>query len=212
MHTIVQPPTEHHSFYEIGSSVKVIIPSRKNYFSLFFLGFWLVGWAFGEIMVGGIFLAGVVGFFFKSPELLRIGGAGLSGGGLFMLAWLSIWTVGGGFALYTFFWQLAGKEIIEISYDSIKIQRAIFGFGRTKEYLAAYIKDFRVSPMPADNTMFGWSRASSFRGISGGPLTFDYGSQKFRFGAGADEAEAKQILEKVVARFPQYRVRKIETG
>ena len=209
---IVQPPKERHSIQDIGSSLRVTIPSRKNYFILFFLGFWLIGWAFGEIMVGGVLIAGIVGLLFNSPEIGKFGLAGLSGGGLFMLAWLGIWTIGGGFAVYAFLWQLAGKENIEVSYDSIKIQRAIFGFGRSKEYLASHIRDLLVSPLAMDHSMFGWSRASNFWGISGGTLAFDYGSQTFRFGSGTDEAEAKQILEKVVAHFPQYRVRKTEAG
>jgi hypothetical protein len=36
---VVQPPKERHSIQDIGSSLKVTIPSRKNYFILFFLGF-----------------------------------------------------------------------------------------------------------------------------------------------------------------------------
>jgi len=203
---VVQPPKERHEIQDDGSTLKVLIPSRKNYFMLFFLGFWLIGWAVGEVAVGGILIAGIIGFLFKSSEITTTGAASASGGGLFMLAWLGAWTVGGGFALYAFFWQLAGKEIIEVSYDSIKIQRAIFRFGKIKEYLATHIKDLRVAPQTMDNNMFGWSRASSVWGISGGFLTFDYGAQTFRFGGGADEAEAKQILEKIVSRFPQYRI------
>ena len=38
----------------------------------------------------------------------------------------------------------------------------------------------------------------------------DDGAQTFRFGAGVDEAEAKHILEKITARFPQYRIREGE--
>ncbi len=213
---IVALPKQRHSMQDEGSSLKVVIPSRKNYFAMFFLGFWLLGWAFGEIMVGGIFLAGIVQLLFKTPEILpevgKGGIAGLFGGGLFMLVWLAIWTAGGGYALYTFLWQLTGKENIEVSFDLIKIQRAIFGFGRTKEYAATHIKDLRVTPWAADHNIFGWSRASSVWGTSGGLLAFDYGAKTFRFAAGIDEAEAKQILEKVVARFPQYRVRNNEMG
>jgi hypothetical protein len=209
---VVQPPKERHEIQDDGSSLKILIPSRKNYFAMFFLGFWLIGWAFGEVMVGGMLIAGIVGLLFNSPEISKVGAAGLSGGGLFMFAWLAIWTAGGGFALYTFFWQLAGKEIIEVGNNSIKIQRAIFGMGRVKEYLSTHIKDLRVSPLSMDNNIFGMSRATQFWGTTGGLLAFDYGAQTFRFGGGADEAESKQVLEKIVSRFPQYRVRKSETG
>jgi hypothetical protein len=211
---IVALPEQRHSIQDEGFSFKVIIPSRKNYFAMIFLGIWLTGWAFGEIMVGGIFLAGIVQLFFKTPAILpavgQSGVAGLFGGGLFMLVWLAGWTVGGGYALYTFLWQLTGKENIEVSYDLIKIQRALFGLGRTREYAATHIKNLRVTPWGADQNIFGRSRASSVWGISGGLLAFDYGAKTFRFGAGVDEAEAKQILEEIVARFPQYRVPSME--
>lgn len=209
---VVQPPKERHKIQDNGSSLKISLPSRKNYFALFFLGFWLIGWAFGEIMVGGMLIAAIVGFLFNSPEISQMGGGGLSGVSLFMFAWLAIWTVGGGFALYTFFWQLAGKEIIEVKNDSIRIQRAIFGMGRAKEYLSTHVKDLRISPLSMDNNIFNMSRATQFWGTTGGFLAFDYGAQTFRFGSGADEAESKQILEKIVSRFPQYRVRRSETG
>lgn len=184
---IVPPPKERYKIQDDGSTLKICIPSRKNYFTLFFLGFWLIGWAFGEIMVG--------------REL--IAGAGSSGNGLFILAWLGLWTIGGGFALYEFFWQLAGKEMIEISADAIKIQRAILGLGRIREYMSTYIKDLRIAPLALGRW---FDRAWAFWwGILPGVLAFDYGSQTIRFGGGVDEAGAKQILERIVARFPRYR-------
>jgi hypothetical protein len=204
---IVQPPKERHSIQDEGTSLRVTVPSRRNYFTMFFLGFWLAGWAFGEIMVGGILIAGITKLLFNTPELDKFGVAGFPWVGLFLLVWLGGWTLGGGFALYNFLWQLAGKENIEISNDSIRIQRAIFGLGRTKEYLTNYIKNLRVSPGVMDNNMFGWPRTSSFWANSGGYLAFDYGSQTFRFGGGIDEAEARQILEKIIGRFPQFRPR-----
>jgi hypothetical protein len=53
---------------------------------------------------------------------------------------------------------------------------------------------------------------SEFGGTLHSRIAFDYGSQTVRFGAGAGEAEAKQILEKIVARFPQYRADNREIG
>lgn len=209
---VIKPPKERCKIEESVASLKISIPARKNYFMLFFLGFWLIGWAFGEVIVSGMLLAGIFGLFARSSLFDGAGAAGFSGGGLFLLAWLGGWTLGGGFALYAFFWQLAGKEMIEVSYDSIKIRRAIFGYGKTKEYMAAHIKDLRISPAALGSNMLGWSLASSFWGISGGLFAFDYGAKTFRFGIGVDEAEAKQILEKILARFPQYRVRKSDIG
>jgi hypothetical protein len=214
---IVELPKQRHHMQEEGASLKITIPSRKNYFIIFFLGFWLTFWAFGEIMALGIVFGGILQLLFNTsgvlPEIGAGGLAGLLGGGVFMLVWLSGWTVGGGFVFYTFLWQLTGKENIEISHDIIKIQNAIFRFGRTKEYAAKHIKDLRVSPAVVDNFHpFGWSRASFVWGRPNGLLAFDYGAKTFRFGGGIDEAEAKQILEKIAGRFPQFRTRNREAG
>ena len=204
---IIQPPKERHTLQDDGTSLHITIPSIKNFFTIIFLGFWLVGWAFGETMAGGKILASLRTFFIHQPvEINSTLTNELSGMNLFMLVWLILWTAGGLFALYTFFWQLAGEEIIEISFNSIGIQKAILSLGRLKEYSAAHIKDLRVSHSAMAFDLHGWSSAASFWGMAGGFIAFDYGAKTIRFGAGVDEAEAKQILEKVVARFPQYRI------
>jgi hypothetical protein len=35
-------------------------------------------------------------------------------------------------------------------------------------------------------------------------IAFDYGARTFHFASGIDEAEAKQILQKIVTRYPRY--------
>lgn len=204
---IIQPPSDRHTVQDDGSTLRISIPSRKSTFYLIFMGFWLVSWAAGEIMVGGMVIAGLVGFLSGAPVLSSFDVPSLAGGGLFVLVWLVIWTVVGGAALFAFLWQLIGKEIVTVSYAGIAIQRAVFRFGRKKEYLAAHIQELRVAPLSMVPGMFGWNRTGYFWGLTGGLLAFDYGAQTFRFGAGVDEAEAKRILEKISARFPQYRKR-----
>jgi len=39
-------------------------------------------------------------------------------------------------------------------------------------------------------------------GLTGGHIAFDYGAKTYRFGAGVDEAEAKQIVKQIVDRYP----------
>ena len=207
---IIQPPIERHTVQDDGAALRISIPSRKNTFFLIFTGFWLVCWAAGEIFVGGMVIAGIINLLFDTPVIAGVDGISLAGGGCFILIWLLFWTVGGGFMLYGFLWQLVGREVVTVSYEGITTQRAVFRFGRKKEYLAAHIKDLRVSPWSLPTSMFGWNRMGYMWGMSGGMLAFDYGAQTFRFGAGVDEAEAKQILDKITGRFPQYRWREAE--
>jgi hypothetical protein len=187
----IKPFAARHTTDDLGDMLKITIPSQKQWFQILFIGFWLVGWAFGEVTV------------------LRslISGNGFGGPSLFMIAWLGGWTIGGGYAIYILFWQLVGNEIIQVSNYAITTSRSILGFGFPKEYSSEYIKTLRVSSSPSSNDMFGWSRASRFYGVGGGLLAFDYGSKTVKFGAGIDEAEAKQILSEIQQRYPQYRTK-----
>jgi len=199
---VIQPRKERHSILEEGSTLKIAIPSRKNLFTVIFLGAWMVGWAFGEASVAGELIEALGGFLPNSSGAEQPISGGID---LFMLAWLTGWTIGGVFALYTLLWQLAGRERIEVSYESIKVQRAVFGLGRVKEYLAAHVKGLRVAPPLDSNNQLGRLRSLGMLGASGGVLAFDYGAETSHFGEGIDEAEAKQILEKILVRFPNYR-------
>jgi hypothetical protein len=157
---------------------------------ILFIGFWLVGWAFGEFTVVGSLISG----------------KGFGGPSLFMIAWLGGWTIGGGYVMYILFWQLSGSEIIQVSNSGITTSRSILGFGLfPKEYSSEHIKELRVSASVNTNDLFGWSRASRFYGTGGGIIAFDYGAKTVNFGTGIDEAEAKQILSEIQQRYPQYR-------
>lgn len=206
---IVQPPTQRHTIQDDGSTLRITIPSRKHFIFIIFVAFWLFGWALGEIIVGYMVISWIVSLLTNSPLNYTIEGIGSSGGMLFMLFWLVGWTAGGGAALYTWLWQLVGKEIIEVGYNGIKIRRVVLRLGRQKEYLASHIKDLRAVSMMAGTNPFGWRRTSWNWGLSGGSIAFDYGVQTFRFGIGVDEAEAKQIVERITGRFPQYRRREV---
>jgi hypothetical protein len=187
----IKPFAARHTTDDLGDMLKITIPSQKQWFQMLFLGFWLVSWALGEIAaLGGL-----------------LSGNGFGGPSLFLIAWLGIWTIGGGFAIYTLLWQLVGNEIIQISDYAIRTSRSILGFGFPKEYSSEYIKALRVSASPSSNDVFGRSRASRFYGLGGGLLAFDYGAKTVQFGAGIDEAEAKQILSEIQQRYPQYRAK-----
>lgn len=164
-----------------ADGLEVVIPANRNAFILLFLSAWLVGWAFGEVSAAQEVLSG------------RAGGASL-----FLVAWLAMWTVGGGWAIYTWLWMAAGKEIVSLRPGELCLKRDTFGLGRTHEYDLAQVKELRVSPQVADP--FGWSGGMRFWGLGGGLVAFDYGAKTFRFGGSVDEAEASQIVAELKAR------------
>jgi hypothetical protein len=183
----IKPYLPRHTTDYLGDALKINIPSQKQWFYILFYSFWLVGWALGEFEVLKVLISSHVWPIF-----------------FFMIAWLSIWTFGGVYAIYTLVWQLFGKEVIEISNQAIIMNRVMLGLGFPKEYSVVHIKSLRISVPPTKSDMFGWSQTRRIAGLGGGLIAFDYGSKTISFVIGIDEAEAKQILAEIKLRFLQY--------
>lgn len=118
---------------------------------------------------------------------------------LFLFIWLGGWTVGGFFAIRTFLWTVAGREIIEVGMGQLTISRKGVPFAKSKVYNLNESKKFRVQD---DNngfqSMWGNSKRSNFFNIAdSGTIRFDYGMQTVKFGNGLDEAEADFVLKKL---------------
>lgn len=170
------------------------IPSRRNWFVIIFLGFWLMGWALGEITVLGVLGVGIYEFMQGGIESIAEKGVGAFGGA-FLILWLAGWTVGGFFAIYTWLWQLKGVEQITMSGDSLKIEKKTPLWTRGKNYRISSISSLRISSSSA--SMPRKYSGMNSPGFSGGLLAFDYGTKTVNFGMGLDEAEAKLILKEM---------------
>lgn len=163
---------------------EIVIPSRKNWLLILIMGFWLCGWAAGEVMVPTQFLGGKM----KDP-----------GCTVFVLAWLGAWTVGGGFAIYAGLWNVAGREVVSFSSQTLAIRREVFGVGRTQEFDIRNIRGLRVAAQSFNPMDFRY--ASYLGGLGVGTISFDYGAKTYRFGNGLDEAEAKILVGDISERF-----------
>ena len=110
-----------------------------RYFSAAFLGIWLVGWAVGEVVVLWVLLTMIV------VPVLRRGGADLpdmfqswqaAGAPLaifiFLLVWVTFWTIGGYAAITQFLRSLAGKDRIRLLPTGFELVRAAGPFKRTR--------------------------------------------------------------------------------
>lgn len=180
------PGTTRYKIRDDFATLRITIPARRSWFTILFLGFWLMGWAAGEIIVGGMLLRGVLAMVRgQTPDLGE--GAGM----LFMVLWLAFWTFGGAFALVTWLWNLAGKETVLIDGEALTIYRTVFGVGTAKRYAAAYVDRLRVAEESGD-AQGPWS----------GGLAFDYDGKTVRFGAGLAPAEAREVLARIADRFP----------
>lgn len=198
---VVQPAAPRSQIQDAGTSVQVVIPSPKYRFQTVFLTIWLVFWALGEITIGSIVVGAAFALLTSDDPNVPRAAVALTGGGLFLLVWLSLWTLGGVWAAYVWLWQIAGREILALDGRALTITQRVPGLSRSKTYLAEHVRALRV--VPALSPYWGWPRGMEMWGMTGGPLAFDYGARTYRFGAGLDDAEAKQILATLVRRFPQ---------
>jgi hypothetical protein len=161
---------------------------RRSWSLALFLTGWLVGWGVGEA--------------FAIREL-AFGAAG--SGDLFLAAWLLAWTAGGLAAIFTWLWNLSGREIVAADASSLTIRREVLGIGRTREYQLAAVRDLRVerrSLVPSGRSSRGQS-VVRHAGLGGGPIAFDYGYMTQHFGAGLDDPETQDIVDALRPRLPR---------
>lgn len=183
--SIVQPASARHHADLMGGQFVIVIPSRKQWFHILFLAFWLVGWFFGWTSA-----AAELFMYPSSPDG-------------FLVIWLIGWTVGGIYAASTLFWMLFGQDRVEITYDAFHVRRQIAGIGHTKSFEMVSVSDLRVVQYPPPRSMWKNNRNNvSTVWKLDGPITFDYGAKTYHFGDGVDEAEAKQIVTRIQQQFP----------
>ena len=186
----VKPTAPKHTTEDLGDKLIISIPGlEKNWFLTFLLWFWL-------IFLMGVALYLSIKMFDTPSPFIR------------MLMSISIILMAVfGFVIYRIARDPTGKEIIEVTRQSIKIDWVVFGHHSPTDFLAEHIKDLRVSSSNVNHQLLIGMiyYFSSPSGLQVGPLVFDYGAQTFRFGSGIDEAEAKIILAKIQQKFPQYK-------
>jgi len=125
----VHPGKGRSSISDLPEGLQIVIPAKKNFFIIMFLGFWLAGWLFGEITVIKQLIGG------ENHEA-----------DLFLIAWLGMWTIAGVAAVFVWLWNFKGKEIILINSIELQHMRDFVLFRRSKEYEIAHISNLRVSP------------------------------------------------------------------
>ena len=201
---VIEPPPPCYTIEELGDSLRITVAGAKNCSGISLLGLWLVPWVIVEIVICGVLFSGLTALL--QGELLESNSDNvlICVVGPALLAGFTFWTIRGVLAISQLVWQLSGREVIEVSNLSIKIQRQELGLGRPNEYWAEHIKDLRIVPGMYFPFSFLKGRAASFWVPVEGPIVFDYGARTVRFGLGVDEAEAKQILAAIQLRFPRY--------
>ena len=134
-----------------SGSTRSLRPSGTGrYFTAVFLSVWLVGWIVGEVfaitMLGAIF-SSVAGAF---PERLPAWSADLvaSGGAafvlLFLLFWLTFWTIGGIAALTHLMRSLLGEDVIGLTDSGFELVHRAGPFRRRYAFDRTAIRRLRM--------------------------------------------------------------------
>jgi hypothetical protein len=116
-------------------SLTIELPIRRSKGTALFLGFWLCGWAVGEI-------AGVLSLFgalFGSRQFLSNASA------LFMVVWLTGWTVGGIMTFWAMGFHLSAREVLTFYGDWLTIDRRWLWTWRRQRHLLNQIRGFRFA-------------------------------------------------------------------
>ena len=107
---------------------KVSIPGQRNSKQMLLLSFWLIYW-----------LLILVFILFIGNQVINAFRAGQTNIFIFIMGFAAFfgtltWGMRGMFAIYVLLWQIAGLETLEISHDTLKLRKTIFGVGKTKEF------------------------------------------------------------------------------
>lgn len=183
----VKPSLPRAEMHRVPGGVEVSIPSRRPVVAVLFLTLWLALWLIGEVS--------------EIERLIVPSGVhadkGDVAGDLAGLAWLVLWTLLGAIAFFSLLWHIGGRETLSIDNDALILRRATFGLGFSRHFQLSAVKDFRAVDIdvaaPRRRDPFGWQS---------GHLAFDYGASTVRFGAGVDLAEAKSLVERILAAKP----------
>lgn len=160
--------------------VRVVIPARRDWAIVAWVGLWAVVWGVVEIMTARQLLHG------RDPE---------EGATAFLVLWLALWTAGGVLTFSTLAWHLVGREVITIDDRRWTYRAEAFGLGRTRTYHAMAVRNLRAVPYdpPSLFTQRSWPLPPLLGGGEG-PLAFDYGSRIVRFGPALDELAASRLV------------------
>lgn len=171
-----------------GAGLRITIPARTEFFITAFLGVWLVAWAFGEIFVPYTFLVELSDKPIATPVRL------------FTIVWLAGWTLGGMWALSIFLWNVAGKEVIELTSTTLRRRKQIPIFSRSKEYAIADIAGLRTAPRARTIWPLPFNMNMAPLSFRDGTIAFDYGRDTHYLGSGLDEADARYAIDEMSRR------------
>jgi hypothetical protein len=160
---------------ETGDGLGIHVPTVKQIFVILFMLVWLTGWAVGEWFA-----------------LSEIASGGINAGTIFLVFWVSIWTLGGGAVIFAIGWQLFGSERMFVTAGAVVTD---WGFGpfRRKTVWA-----------PGEATKFRKATSTLRKGrlVPGRGIAFEAGGDTRTFGSTMTEQEIVMVLAAIGRHLP----------
>ncbi|MCX7984929.1 MAG: hypothetical protein N3A63_08520 [Bacteroidetes bacterium] len=164
-------PTKSYTLLYTTEGPEFIIQIQKQWYTIVFMIFWLIGWGIAEYTV------------------LKMAASNKDSEHYGLVVWLILWTLAGGVALVIVLWLLFGTEHIVLHPTDITIYHKLFFFKRSHTYDIASIRNLRVEQsINAESPSFYTSRQLQ-------PIAFEYQGKTYRFGNGISSTDASEIVE-----------------
>jgi hypothetical protein len=173
---------------ELANGIEwTVVRTRKNWFALPFLCFWLTGWTLG----GGAALYALI--------------TGDGGERLFLALWLVGWALGWIFAAASILWQIGGRTMVAITGGALVHAWSMPFVTREKRYDAKQIRYLRSGET---SSLLGWGRSLRdvppfMPSMASGSVKFDHGARTIQLFPGLDESEGRMIVDQLAARLPK---------
>ena len=168
---MIAPTAPRSTISEELEGLRISTPPPRKLFSAIFLLFWLIIWYLALRETGRKVV--------RDP---------LSN--LFETIWLCAWTLGGGWVIAYWFWNLFGWTVLTVRSDTLTLRQSILGLSR--------IRVFNIQDM--SNLRFVSGSWGLGKGRRANHIAFDYGTKTKWFASEIQEAEANIVIRKVLDR------------
>ena len=181
---MIQPAAPRAVITSEPDRMTIAIPSRRSLIVVLMLGIWCAAW--------------VAAAFSSVASDDYPFGSSTTG----VAAFACFWALSFAMVLYALHRVLSGGEVIAVDSATLTVSPLLVPFSRRKTFDVAHVRDLRATPVSVDLLHVIFLSGMYFPGLVGGHIAFDYGAKTYRFGAGVDEAEAKQIVKQIIERYP----------
>lgn len=150
-------------------------PTHRQMPIILFLLLWLGGWSFGEYFALSVIFSG----------------DGPAEADLFLVFWVTFWTLGGLAAWWFVLWQLFGVEQLFITGGALVHEVGLWRLRRRRVYRLDGVGGFKLATGPKMGNQ-----------LTTGAIAFTAEGNERRFGIGMDEKEAKTSLAAIRRHLP----------